>query len=376
MNDPEIQDKLHRLGQFLERHRLDAVLLNQRANFAWITGGRSNYIPNNSPFGVASILATGHSRTCFTNSIERARFGDEELAGTGIDVVDYLWHDRQAGQKALAELLGGRRVAADTGGIDRLDLAAAGIVPLPAEFDRLRWQLSEAEMDRYREGGRRTAAAIEAACRRFRPGDSEHAAAGALDDEVRRRGLIPVVTLVAADARLADFRHPIPTDQPIGRQVMLVTCASWGGLISNVTRMVHFGSVPADLARKYQAVVNVDAAANLSTAPGRTLSQMFSILATAYADNGFPGQCDHHHQGGSTGYAGRDQFATPDSDVVVLDRQAFAWNPSVPGAKSEDTVLCRAGRAIEILTAASADWPAITARFGEQTIQRAGILVR
>ena len=40
---------------------------------------------------------------------------------------------------------------------------------------------------------------------------TEHEIAGALDAEVRNRGLLPVVTLVAADDRVAKYRHPIPT---------------------------------------------------------------------------------------------------------------------------------------------------------------------
>src|ERR1700683_2450078 len=85
----EIGIKLSRLGEFLGRHGLDGVLLCHRANFAWITGGRDNYILSSSQDGVAGILATADGRTCFTNSIEHERFLTEELAGTGIEVVSY-----------------------------------------------------------------------------------------------------------------------------------------------------------------------------------------------------------------------------------------------------------------------------------------------
>ena len=51
------------------------------------------------------------------------------------------------------------------------------------------------------------------------------------------------------------------------------------------------------------------------------------------------------------------------------------WNPSVPGAKSEDTVLVTK-EGIEVLTAPSDDWPKVSGRFGDQEMSRADILVR
>src|SRR5688572_9672174 len=83
----EIQIKQKLLAEFLGRHGLDAVLLQHRPNFAWITGGRDNHIPNNTPEGVAAILATADSRVCIANEIEAPRMRDEELVGTGIEVA-------------------------------------------------------------------------------------------------------------------------------------------------------------------------------------------------------------------------------------------------------------------------------------------------
>ena len=54
----ELETKMHRLGEFLDRHELEGVMLQLRNNFAWITGGRDNHIANNTPLGVAAILVT------------------------------------------------------------------------------------------------------------------------------------------------------------------------------------------------------------------------------------------------------------------------------------------------------------------------------
>ena len=142
-----------------------------------------------------------------------------------------------------------------------------------------------------------------------------------------------------------------------------------------MTRFVSFVPLSPEIRRKQQAVCNVDAAVNLSTRPGKTLGEMFKTLQKAYADNGFDGEYALHHQGGSTGYAGRDVFAEPGSSVAIVENQAFAWNPSITGVKSEDTILCTKS-GIELITTISPDWPKIRGTFDGQSLDRADILVR
>lgn len=365
----EIQTKQTRLNAFLDRHKLDGVFLWYRNNFAWITGGKDNHIASYLPFGVAGILATRDgTRVCLTNTIEGPRFRDEELVGTGIEVIEYPWHDVPAGQKVMREVFGGRKIAADH---DELGL---GLAPLPGDFAELRWSLLPEEIERYRDGGHRTVLGMERACRALKPDMTEHEIAGILDENIRSQSLNPVVTLVAVDERIERFRHPIPTKTRLLRYAMLVVCADNGGLISNITRFVHFGPMSAELKRKHQAVANVDASVNLATRPGRTLGAIFADLQAAYAREGFADQWKLHHQGGSTGYNGREVFANPSCEVRVLENQAFAWNPSITGTKSEDTVLVT-DSGIEVLTPASPDWPTLEGRAPQGTLRRADMLV-
>ncbi len=371
----EIKNKLTRLGEFCDRHKLDGVLLSHRANFAWITGGKDNYIPSNSQNGVASILATRDARVCFTNTIESPRFSSEELAGLGIETVDYPWYDAAAGQKKLQELIAGRKIAADVSDVGEWDRLGAGLAQLPGDFSQLRWTLTPAEIERYRQGAARTSQGMESACRRIERGMTEHEIAGVLDHEIRNRGLLPVVTLIAGDERIEKYRHPIPTSHRVQRYCMLVTCASFGGLISNMTRFVSFVPLTGELKKKQQAVCNVDAAVNYSTKPGKTFGEMFTIIEKAYRDNGFPKEEAKHHQGGSTGYAGREAFAVPSLGIKVQPNQAFAWNPSITGVKCEDTILCT-DKGVEFLTTMSGDWPKVTATFERMTVDRPDILVR
>jgi Xaa-Pro dipeptidase len=365
----ELQIKTQRLVEFLERNALDGVLLNRRDNFSWITCGRDNHIANNTPGGVATILATRDGqRICLANAIEAPRFRNQELLGTGIETIDFPWYDGEASKKRVGEVLAGRKVATDGDGFGH------PLPPLPGGFDELRWSLTPEEIERYRSGAKRAAEAMEVACREIKPGMTGHEIAGRLDYQIHRRELNPLVTLVATDEQVLKFRHPIPKPDPLRKYAMLVTCAQWSGLVSCLTRFVHVGPLPMDLQDKFAAVCNVDAAVNFATRPGRTLGQVFEDLTRAYAENGHPDQWKLHHQGGSTGYNPRDRIGTPGNDIPVYDNQAFAWNPSITGTKSEDTVLCTAG-GVEVLTAHSSDWPTIVGRAGGKELRRAGVLV-
>ena len=369
MADRETQTKQRRLAEFLERRGLDGVLLQQRGNFAWITGGRDNHIANNTETGVAAVFATATERVCLANTIEAPRMEREELAKSGVPVVSFPWYDRKKAAAKAAEVIAGRTVAAD---VDTFGLA---LPPLPHDFAELRWSLTEEEVARYREGARRASAAMESACRSIEFGDTEHEIAGTLDYHLHQSGCTPLVTLVASDGRIEKFRHPIPTGKKVESYVMLVTCAAYGGLISCLTRFVSFGPISDALERKLQTIANVDAAINLSTRPGRMLGELFHVLQKAYSDNGQAEQWKMHHQGGPTGYANREAVATPDSTAVVRANQAFAWNPSIVGIKSEDTVLCT-NEGIEVLTAHSEEWPTVVGRFDGRELGRADILVR
>ncbi len=374
MSDSEIKNKQNRLARFLDHRQLDGVLLGRRNNFAWITGGKDNHIGNSSPVGVASILATADSRVCLTNSIEAPRFRNEELAGTGIDVIDWPWYDPSAATRVLREVIAGRRIAADVTDMGDFDHFGAGFTRLPDDFGELRWSLTPEEISRYRDGSRRCSVAIEAACRRLRPNLSEHEIAGILDEQVHRQGLNPVVNLIASDHRIEQFRHPIATHHKANRYVMLVICAEFAGLITSMTRFVSFVPLTDELKRKQRAVVGIDAAVNLSTRPGRTLGDMFEIIQKAYADAGYPEQWKLHHQGGSAGYNGREAFAIPGSAITVRENQAFAWNPSITGVKSEDTILATE-TGVEFLSTMSSDWPQIAVTVNGITMKRPDILI-
>jgi Xaa-Pro aminopeptidase len=186
------------------------------------------------------------------------------------------------------------------------------------------------------------------------------------------RGIRAPVVLVAADERIGRYRHPIPTSSRFDRYGMAVIGGERGGLIASCTRLFSFGPIGSDLRRRHEAVCKIDAAMIGHTRPGRTLGEVFAVARQAYAEAGFPDEWKRHHQGGPTGYLAREAKASPDNPTEVLSNQAFAWNPSIAGTKSEDTILVGPG-GTEILTA-TGQWPATSYPAGGRDWERPNIL--
>ena len=78
------------------------------------------------------------------------------------------------------------------------------------------------------------------------------------------------------------------------------------------------------------------------------------------------------HTGGPASYEPREAIAVPESDGLVAVGQAYAWNPSITGTKSEDTILV--GESQNEVISVVADWPVYTLSIGGQEIQRPAIL--
>jgi antitoxin VapB len=220
--------------------------------------------------------------------------------------------------------------------------------------------------------GKLCAQSMDQAIRAVKPGMTENQIAALLAREAQSRGVQPIVNLIATDERIFKFRHPLPTDKKMARYAMLVLCGRRWGLVCSLTRLVHFGRLPAELHSKSLAVATVDATVIAETRPGRTLGEIFARIQAAYAEAGFPDEWKLHHQGGPAGYEPREYIATPGGQDVVNLGQAYAWNPSITGTKSEDTVLVGV-TGNEILTPIPG-WPVLTVEVGAQKVERPAIL--
>jgi Xaa-Pro aminopeptidase len=361
----EISEKQRRVNAFLEAGGYDALLLGGTDNFAWFTAGGDCHVNTAAEAGVGALLIDRERKVLITNNVERGRLLEEELAGQGFEEEISLWVEDGLGA-AVGRAAPGAKVAAD--------VAVEGAVVCPAEIARLRWSLTPEEVARYRTLGREVGEAIGEACMALAPGMTEHEAGALLAGAHFERGIAPIVVLVAADERLLKYRHPIPTGNRIERTVMLVVCGRRQGLIVSATRIVHFGPLAEELRKKHQAVMAVDGAFMAHTRPGNRIGEVFGAGLEAYAAQGYAEEWKLHHQGGPTGYAARDYRATADTEDLVELNQAFAWNPSITGTKSEDTMIATT-EGPEVISS-SPGFPTVQVAVEGLNVQRPDILVR
>jgi len=348
----EINDKHEQLKKLLEQNQADGLWLRRTRNLAWITAGADASIPLDSETGMYSVLITADRRTVYTSNIEATRLrAEDQLQDLGFDYVEFPW---QVG-----------------GAPDPANLIHDLEPETEASIQQVRWVLTTDEQERYRALGKDAAAAIESVARSVQKGETEFDIAARLDLECKRRGGVATVNLIASDERIAQFRHPLATMKRVEKVVMIVVCMRRGGLIVAATRFAHIGAVPAQLQAQFQKVAAIDAAVIAASRPGQTLGDVFADLQAAYNAQGERDQWKLHHQGGLIGYIGREQIATPHNPTLLQAGQALAWNPSLVGVKSEDTILINA-KGFEIITAG--DFPALTIEVAGQRIARPGIV--
>jgi antitoxin VapB len=238
----------------------------------------------------------------------------------------------------------------------------------------LRQALSETEIARYRWLGAETAAATVESLHQVEPGLNEYDLEAITSANLLRRGIQPSVALYAVDDRILKYKHAVPRGHRLKQYAMLNLCARKWGLVISITRFVYFGALPAELAARFKSAAQVNAALLHATRAGAKSADLFRIAQAAYTAEGYPGEEKFHHQGGPTGYGEREWVATPNGAETVVENQAFAWNPSILGGKTEDTVLLHNGE-IEYLTA-TPDLPVIESSIDGKTYIAAGVLVK
>ncbi|RQG89957.1 M24 family metallopeptidase [Natrarchaeobius halalkaliphilus] len=363
-------DKRERLESYLETRDLDSVWFARPNSFAWLTGG-TNVVDRETDAGVAAVGYDGADLTVLTDNIEADRIVDEELPDletSEFSLERFPWHASSLAEAIEAHVKNDGRASADVAvpGFETVD-------PTP-----LRQPLTEQDRERYRRLAQETAAAVESVCRELRTTDTELEVASAIRVALSAREIEAPVVLVGGSERVQRYRHYTPKRTELGEYALVsVTTQRWG-LHASCSRTVAFDP-PEWLEERHEAATRVETAALAATrsvaADGGTAGDVFTAIQEAYDDVGYGGEWRHHHQGGAAGFSGREWIATPDHEASVELPMAYAWNPTVQGAKSEDTVLITDDD-YEILTRTD-NWPMTTvdAAGVDESLERPDVLV-
>jgi len=344
--------RAERLDAYLAATGYDAIWFARPNAFAWFTGG-SNVVDREETVGVAAAGYVPNapdelSRVRAVAPVgEAARIAEEELPDA-FDLEAVPWH------RALGEAVAERSPDAaaadfDAPGLDEIDPGS------------LRQPLSEDDRERYRRLGEETAAAVERVCRELSPQDTEHEVASALRITLSSGDIEAPVVRVAGSERAASYRAPPAGGAELGNYAVVSVTAARGGLHASLSRTVAFDP-PEALRERYRAAARVEATALAATREAAmndgNAGDLFQAIQDAYAEVGHSDEWASGEQGGAAGFARREWLAAPDATQPVTAPMGYAWNPTIGGARSEDTYLVEP-EGFECLTA-TPNWPTMT----------------
>jgi antitoxin VapB len=334
----EVAAKLDRVRAWLASGGYGAALFTSQPGVAWVTGGLEDRVVRNEEPALVWAMVTESAAFLITTNIEQPRLAaEEDLVCLELHAVP--WYSSGGLAEVAESLADGQK-----------------LVEAPAS---LRMPLVAGEAERLKALGADCAQALEGAMRAWQPVERECDLAGRIAAALEERLIFPSVLLVGGAERRRAFRHPVPTRAVTGRDVLAVVVGVRGGLNVACSRSASAGTPDPELAARHQAACAVEAAMITATRPGWRWVDVLRAGQTAYRAAGFDGEWREHVQGGPIGYLSREFDVVPGTPAgaeVIAAGTAFAWNPTVRGAKSEDTfVVSRSGAAVPVTN--SADWP-------------------
>lgn len=376
LSKPEINEeialKVERLNQFMDREKLDGMLFTQVRNVYWITAGTANtQIVLNKDVGAASLLIMRNGeKYLICSGSEAGRLMDGGLRELGYQLKQYNWYEanklKDTRGSIIEEIAGNGRIGSD--------IEFPTTILKSEEFTPLRFSLTPTELKRYRWLGHETTEAMVEVCRNIKPGMNEFEIEYLTDKALRSRGIFPTVLLIAVDQRIFDYRHALAGGAVLKKYAMVNVVAEKWGMPIACTRFVHFGPLSEELSHKLAACANVNACFENATVAGAKTADIFESCKEWYKANGFEGEWKMHHQGGATGYNDREYCIYPGINETIQENQAFAWNPTITGAKIEDTIIAT-NDGVEVITTTE-KWPMISVTIDGKIYPQPGILIR
>ena len=367
----EINQKMERLKKFFVEQNIEGMLFTQVRNVNWITAGLVNtQIVLNKDVGAASLLVMKDDKKyVICNGSEAGRLMDEDLKELGYELKSYNWYesnpDKDIRGDIIKEIAGTSRIGSD--------INFPGTVLVADAFKPVRYPLTDTEIKRYKWLGEQTTEAVAEVCKRIKPGMNEFEIEAMTASELRSRGILPTVLLIGVDERIFKYRHALPGGAELKNYAMVNVVAEKWGMPIAVTRFVHLGNLPEELQTKLESTAIVNAYYEAATVPGTVINEIWAECKKWYAGVGYPDEWMKHHQGGAIGYDDREYVMYPGNVNVIQEKQAFAWNPTITGAKIEETIIAYLD-SIEVITK-SKGWPMINVELNGKIYPQPGILL-
>ncbi len=362
----EIGIKEERVRGLIKSLGLEGIVFKKQSNFSWFTGGGINMVPVCTEMGFTTILVTEKEKYLIANRIESARNMEEEnLKDFGFHLLEYEWFESRE-HDLIKKIVPSLNVGCD--------VSVYGLKNIEPQIKEIRYSLLPSEAERYLWLGEKTSEAIESVLMEVKSGQTEAEVTGELARRLWRHRIDPVGYQAAADMRAYKYRHPLPTEKQIENSLMLCIMARKWGLITTVTRLLNFGEIPEKIKKQFRDNVYIECEMIAATRPGVQTNNIFNRACDLYEELGYHNQWKLHHQGGAIGYDVRDYVCTAGSGEIVQENQAFCWNPSISGTKSEDAFIA-AGDGFSFITRPVL-FPKIEIEVNGKIFQRPAILER
>lgn len=364
----EFEIKKQRLTEYMCKNNIEAILLAKNSNYYWLMCGSRNKLVDYSELGASSLLFYNNRLFLITNNIEINRMIEEETNNFAfIEPIFYNWYENDGFEKNIKKIVNLKKVFQDYPLLKSANL-------LGKDFDKLKYCLTSGEKERYIILGKKTAECMTDTIDCIQQKMSEFEVQALLSQKLITHGFMPWIILIASDQRIFKYRHPIPTAKRIDKYVMVAVGALKGGLIACCTRFLHFGEPDNHILKARDIISKIDSEMILSSRPGVKYSEIFQREVNNFNSYGLKDEWQNHHQGGPLGYEGRYFLVNYKTDSIIEENNAIAWNPSMYGYKSEDTIVVEKDEN-KIITY-DKRWPMIKVDTEFGSIERPDILIK
>lgn len=359
----EVRRRKELLCEYLRIKGYDSLLIQDPANFAWLTCGGDNTRKGNSA-PVAAALVTQEARVILCCNVDSGQIFDRDLMGLGFLLKERPWTEDLSILRQ--DVCRGRRTAADSW--------FPGTENVSADLLPFRVQYCQRELEWFRELGRDLVHAVEATARNFEIGSTEAEIAGHLAHRLIKHQIQPIRMQVMADAQGWRYRHWSYGDDRVERHCVISAVGRRHGLHVGVTRTVCLGAPSAELQEVHRLASGIQATGLYFTQQGWTMEETWKRVARIYEKFGVPDEWRCAEQAEVIGYHVAEASLLPDSQQIFRKDTAVFWHPSVRSSLVGDTLLI--GDGMNEMITPCLNWPTISVHVKGQSIERPSILIR